>query len=154
MKSIAERRKAMASRRPDFRNMTPDEIKQGISSLNRDIRALRQQMNKTTGKFFLGQAAAVGVGVPATMLFPPLGLGIMAAGLVHGAEKTAESSIQRARLAEAESLRKSFKTVWRARPGRPFHDVDARARREAERRADKERQKIINQYNRKFGFGP
>lgn len=144
----------MASRRPDFRNMTPDEIKQGISSLNRDIRSLREQVSRTTGKFFLGQAAAVGVGVPATMIFPPLGLGIMAVGMIHGVEKSAESSVQRARLAEAESLRKSFKAVWRARPGRPFRDVDARNKREAERRADKEREKILRQYNRKFGFGP
>ncbi|MDP2207004.1 MAG: hypothetical protein Q8K65_11940 [Alphaproteobacteria bacterium] len=144
----------MASRRPDFRNMTPDEIKKGISSLNRDIRALRAQVNRTTGKFFIGQAATVGVGVPATLIFPPLGLGIMAAGMIHGVEKSAESSVQRAQLAEAESLRKSFKAVWRARPGRPFRDVDARNKREAERRADKERNKILNQYNRKFGFGP
>jgi hypothetical protein len=143
----------MASRRPDFRNMTPEEIKQNISSLNRDIRVLREQVNRTTGKFFLGQAAAVGVGVPATLIFPPLGLGIMAAGMIHGVEKSAENSVQRAQLAEAESLRKSFKAVWRARPGRPFRDVDARGKREAERRADKEREKIIKQYNRKFGFG-
>jgi len=144
----------MASRRPDFKNMDSADIRRGISDLNRDIRDLRKQMNKATGKFFLGQAAAVGVGVPATMLFPPLGLGIMAAGMLHGTEKTAETSILRARLAEAESLRASFKTVWRARPGRPFHDIDARNRRESERRAQKERDKILRQYGKRFGFGP
>lgn len=144
----------MASRRPDFRNMTPDEIRKGISDLNREIRDLRKQANVATGKFFLGQAATVGVGVPATMIFPPLGLGIMAAGMIHGVEKSAENSALRIRLAEAERLRHSFKTVWRARPGRPFHDVDARNKREAERRADKQRQKILRDYGKKFGFGP
>lgn len=144
----------MTSKRPDFRNMTPDEIRQGISKLNREIRDLRQQMNRAAGKFYLGQAATVGVAVPAAMVFPPLGLGIMAAGMVHGLEKSAESAAARSRLAEAESLRHKFKTVWRARPGRPFHDIDARVKREADRRAENERRKILNQYRRKFGFGP
>lgn len=35
---------------------------------------------------------------------------------------------------ELESLRKRFKAVWRARPGRVFHDVAARRQREKERR--------------------
>lgn len=35
------------------------------------------------------------------------------------------------------SLRAKFKAVWRARPGRPFHDVAARKKREdARRRGD------------------
>jgi hypothetical protein len=35
---------------------------------------------------------------------------------------------------EAIELRKRFKIVWRARPGRAFHDVVARKRREHERK--------------------
>jgi hypothetical protein len=31
-------------------------------------------------------------------------------------------------------LRKRYKIVWRARPGRAFHDVAARKKREKERR--------------------
>lgn len=143
----------MASNRPDFKNMDPADIRRGISELNREISDLRKQMNKTAGKFLIGQATAVGIGVPATMIFPPLGLGIMAAGMLHGTEKSAEASIIRHRLSEAESLRSSFKTVWRARPGRPFRDIDARNRREFNRRAEKEREKIMKQYGKKFGFG-
>ena len=142
----------MTQRRPDFKNMTPADLRRGISELNRDIRDLRKQMNITTGKFFIGQTAALGAAVPAAMVFPPLAFGIMAAGIIHGAEKSAETSIQRARLSEAESLRHQFKTVWRARPGRPFHDIDARVRRENTRRAEKERKKIMRQYGKRFGF--
>lgn len=142
----------MTQRRPDFKNMTPDDLRRGISELNRNIRDLRKQMNVTTGKFFLGQTAALGAAVPAAMVFPPLAAGILAAGMIHGAEKSAETSIQRARLSEAESLRQQFKTVWRARPGRPFHDIDARVRRENTRRAEKERKKIMRQYGKRFGF--
>lgn len=142
----------MPDRRPDFKNMTPADIRRGISALNGDIRDLRKQMNITTGKFLLGQTAALGAAVPAAIVFPPLALGIMAAGMIHGVEKSAETSIQRVRLAEAESLRQQFKTVWRARPGRPFHDIDARVRRENTRRAEKERKKIMRQYGKRFGF--
>lgn len=142
----------MPDRRPDFKNMTPADIRRGISDLNRDIRDLRRQMNITTGKFFAGQTVALGAAVPAAMVFPPLALGIMAAGMIHGAEKSAETSVMRARLANAESLRQQFKTVWRARPGRPFHDIDVRVRRESTRRAEKERKKIMRQYGKRFGF--
>jgi hypothetical protein len=35
---------------------------------------------------------------------------------------------------DLETLRARFKMVWRARPGRPFHDVQAHKKREARRR--------------------
>ncbi|MEZ0223949.1 MAG: hypothetical protein ACAH83_05305 [Alphaproteobacteria bacterium] len=37
---------------------------------------------------------------------------------------------------DLETLRARFKMVWRARPGRAFHDVAARKKREAKRRRD------------------
>jgi hypothetical protein len=38
---------------------------------------------------------------------------------------------------DAQKLRAQFKAVWRARPGRPFRDIEARRRREEKRRKDK-----------------
>ena len=37
-------------------------------------------------------------------------------------------------LSDLKALRKRYKIVWRARPGRVFHDVAARRQREKERR--------------------
>jgi hypothetical protein len=48
---------------------------------------------------------------------------------------------------DLETLRARFKMVWRARPGRPFHDVRAHKKREAIRRRG-----IGPDFN--FPFGP
>jgi hypothetical protein len=146
----------MASKTPDFKNMTPEQMRENISALNREIRELRKLSGQAMGGFFKGQAVTLGLGVPATLVFPPLGAGIMAAGMVHGSQKTVESMVIRDRLAEAETLRHKFKTVWRARPGRKFLDIDARCKRENERKLAKQRQKMIDDAKRKygrFGFG-
>lgn len=142
----------MASKRPDFRNMTPDEIRKDISRLNGTIKTLRTEFNRVSGKFFAGQAASIGLGVPATIIVPPLGLGIMLAGMLHGTEKTMERGILGAQLAQAEKERQSLKTVWRARPGRKFYDIDKRVKRENTRRAEKERKKIMRRYGGRFGL--
>lgn len=144
----------MARPKPDFKNMTPAEIRENISSLNREIRELRKAANESSKKLIAGQAATLGLGVPATIAFPPLGLGIWVAGTVHGMEKSIQTSVYRSQMVEAQTLRSQFKTVWRARPGRKFHDIDARVKRENERRAEKARQKEIKKLNRKYGgFG-
>lgn len=144
----------MANPKPDFKNMTPADIRQNISSLNREIRELRKAANESSKKLLAGQAATLGLGVPATIAFPPLGLGIWAAGTVHGMEKSIQTSVYRSQMAEAQTLRAQFKTVWRARPGRKFYDIDARVKRENDRRAEIARQKQIKKLNRKYGgFG-
>lgn len=141
----------MPAPRPDFRTMTPDDLRRGISDLNGQSRRLRDEMNRVAGRFALGQMATVGAAGAAMAVFPPLAAGVIAAGLMHGVDQSAQSAVLRARLAEVESLRKSFKTVWRARPGRRFYDIDARGRRESARRAEKRRQQILQEYKRKFG---
>ena len=111
--------------------------------------------DKESGKRLIaGTAATWGRGGPATIAFPPLGLGIWVAGTVHGMEKSIQTSVYRSQMVEAQTLRSQFKTVWRARPGRKFHDIAARVKRENDRRAEKARQKEIKKLNRKYGgFG-
>lgn|GEM_PF-1663456 len=144
----------MAQAKPDFRNMTPLQIRENISRLNRDIRDLRKKTRQAGARFAAGQLITAGAGIPATLVFPPLGLGILAAGTVHGMEKTIEASTYNARLRDAETLRAQFKTVWRARPGRKFHDIDARVKREKKRRTDAQHKKMLKEAQRKYGhFG-
>lgn len=144
----------MAQPKPDFRNMTPQQIRENISRLNREIRDLRKMTNQAGAKFATGQLITMGAGIPAILVFPPLGLGILAAGTVHGMEKSIEASTYNAQLRQAETLRAQFKTVWRARPGRKFHDIDARVKRENKRRADAQHKKMLKDVQRQYGrFG-
>lgn len=144
----------MAQPKPDFRNMTPQQIRENISRLNREVCDLRKMTNQAGAKFAAGQLITMGAGIPATLAFPPLGLGILAAGTVHGMEKSIEASTLNAHLKQAESLRDQFKTVWRARPGRKFYDIDARVKRENKRRADARHKKMLKEAQRKYGrFG-
>ncbi|HYD17286.1 MAG TPA: hypothetical protein VEF76_02265 [Patescibacteria group bacterium] len=75
---------------PDFRKMTPEDLKRDISALNRQIK-LMKKMGENTFAY---------------------------------------------EIEEAEELRAKYKIVWRARPGRTFHDVAAR----------KEHQKLMRRY--------
>jgi len=144
----------MAQQKPDFRNMTPQQIRENISRLNNDIRDLRQKARAANAKFAAGQLITAGTAIPATLAFPPLALGILAAGAMHGMEKTVEIGSYNAQLRESETLRAQFKTVWRARPGRKFYDIDARVQRENKRRMEAERKKMMKKMQRKYGhFG-
>lgn len=142
----------MSERRPDFKNMTPDDIRSGISKLNTQIGDLRKKMNLAAGKMLIGQTLAMGAVIPAAMVFPPLAAGVAAAGMLHGVEKSTEGAILRREFNKAVELRQKYKTVWRARPGRTFYDVDKRIQRENDRRAEKQRKKIIKQYGWRFGI--
>lgn len=144
----------MAQPKPDFRNMTPQQIRENISRLNREVRDLRKMTNQAGAKFAAGQLVTLGAGVPATLAFPPLGLGILAAGTVHGMEKSIQAATYKNALHDAETLRAQFKTVWRARPGRKFYDIDARVKRENKRRADAQHKKMLQEAQHKYGrFG-
>ncbi len=80
----------MPNEPPDFRKMTPDEIRVGMNKLNLEIRELKrlQKLSPEFG-FFLD---------------------------------------------ELETERRKYKEVWRARPGRVFHDVAARRVKEKQRK--------------------
>jgi len=144
----------MAQSKPDFRNVTPQQIRENISRLNLEIRDLRKKTRQASAKFAAGQLMTMGAGIPATLAFPPLGLGILAAGTAHGMEKSIEAGTYNRALREAETLRGQFKTVWRARPGRKFYDIDARVKRENNRRAEMARKKMLKEAERKYGhFG-
>jgi hypothetical protein len=121
----------------DFRDMTIQDLRRNISAFNRNIAALRGKAEKQTKKFFWGEAAALGALVPAALVAPPVAAGVTAFGLAYGAGAMAQDIVIAKRLSDVKTLRDQFKTVYRARPGRPFRDFEARARREKARNAAK-----------------
>jgi hypothetical protein len=76
----------MTENTPDFRKMTPEDLRRNISELNQQIKRMKR--------------------------FSPNGFAY--------------------EIEQAEELRRKYKIVWRARPGRAFHDVAARKKKQKE----------------------
>ncbi len=76
----------MTENTPDFRKMTPEDLRRNITELNHQIKRMKR--------------------------FSPDSFAY--------------------EIEQAEQLRKKYKIVWRARPGRAFHDVAARKKKQKE----------------------
>lgn len=120
---------------PDFRKMSPDEIKENISALNKLIRDTKRAHAKNQKVFFALSGAGVAGTAAAVVFFPPA-LIFMAAftGAAMG-ESGARAASTSQVLAYAEETRDRLKTLYRARPGRKQFNLAARRARETERRA-------------------
>ena len=120
--------------KPDFRNMTLQEIRKNISDLNETIKKLNEEESIVQNELLAGQTFILAVTIPAALIFPPLALSGIFAGAAHGAGKTRQGMEIIEERREVKALRAKFKTVWRARPGRKQYDLTARREREAARK--------------------
>ncbi|MDE1153388.1 MAG: hypothetical protein PW788_12700 [Micavibrio sp.] len=132
----------MSDLTPDFKNMTTDEIRSGISTLNTVIHDLKRMAQTEHKHFAVTWGASTLLVAGTTIIFPPAALLALTASNIINVDPMVRMTLARQALKEAEDLRHKFKIVWRARPGRAFRDVAARTARETERKKQ----------NRKFKF--
>lgn len=122
------------SSQPDFRSMTAAEIKDAISTLNPLIRDLNRFIDSGHSKYLASWKEGTAASQKMAKLLPAH------AGIVNRlAEMPVRGNGEAVRgivgLAypirdDAEELRKKYKTVWRARPGRKQFNLSQRIGRE------------------------
>jgi hypothetical protein len=127
---------------PDFRKMTIEDLREGISELNKIIKKLKEFQKVQSKRLWVSWGAGTAATAAISIIFPPAALMVMATSTILSVEPAAGAALSGNMLAKAEELRGKFKTVYRARPGRAFHDVAAR----------REKEKARKKTNRKFKF--
>lgn len=127
---------------PDFRKMTIDDLREGISTLNKIIAKLKDFRNTQSKRLWISWGAGTAATAAIAIAFPPAALLVAATSTILSIEPAAGTAVGSQVLGKAEELRHKFKTVYRARPGRAFHDVAAR----------REREKARKKANHKFKF--
>lgn len=127
------RRMSDSIRNPDFRQMTPDELRRGITTLNFLVRDLKRfQQSGQTG-FLRDWREGTQAAADAATVLPSAALVTRLADMPGEMDKTGAYLLGRTLVAEAENLRRQYKDVWRGRPRTRFHDVAARRSRELAR---------------------
>lgn len=127
---------------PDFKNMTIRQMREDMTALNHLIKELKAIEKDNTKKFALTWGAGTLATAAVTAFFPPAAFLVLTTSTMMNVDPMARTMMARDMLRKAEDLRERYKIVWRARPGRAFHDVAARNKREVERKKQ----------NRKFKF--
>jgi hypothetical protein len=127
---------------PDFRDMTIDDLREGISTLNKIIKRIKEFQQQQNKKFAISWGAGTIASAAIALAFPPAAMMVVATTAMLSLDPAAGAAVSQKMLNDAESLRHKFKTVYRARPGRAFHDVFAR----------REKEKARKKANRKFKF--
>lgn len=122
--------------------MTTQDLREGISELNKIIKKLKEFQKVQSKRLWISWGAGTAATAAIAMIFPPAALMVMATSTILSAEPAAGAAICGNVLAQAEEMRRKFKTVYRARPGRAFHDVAAR----------REKEKARKKTNHKFKF--
>lgn len=126
---------------PDFRHMSVAEMKDAISTLNPLIRDLRRFIDSGHSKYLAAWKEGTAASQKMAKLLPAH------AGIVNRlAEMPVRGNNEAVRglvglaypiIEDATELRKKYKTVWRARPGRKQFNLAARIGRENVRKAKK-----------------
>ncbi|TAL39497.1 MAG: hypothetical protein EPN97_02225 [Alphaproteobacteria bacterium] len=119
---------------PDFRKMTIADLREGISELNKIIKKLKEFQKTQSKRLWVSWGAGTAATAAISVIFPPAALLVAATSTMLTIEPAAGAAMSNNFLAKAEELRHKFKTVYRARPGRAFHDVAARREKEKTRR--------------------
>ncbi len=132
----------MAKKTPDFRHMTPDDLREGIAVLNKTIKKLRAFQGQQNRRFVLTTGGGAVAAAIAAIIFPPAGAVVAMGTLLLNMDPATASAVSGLVLDDAIDLRAKFKEVYRARPGRAFHDVAGRI----------EKEKARKKKNRKFRF--
>jgi hypothetical protein len=126
---------------PDFRSMSPAEMKDAISTLNPLIRDLRRYVDSGHSKYLAAWKEGTAASQKMAQLLPSH------AGIVNRlAEIPTRGNGEGVRglvglaypiIDDAVELRKKYKTVWRARPGRKQFNLSKRIGRENVRKVKK-----------------
>src|SRR3954464_1882733 len=115
---------------PDFRQMTVEDLREGITALNKIIKELKDFQQKQNKRFNVSMGLGTAATAAVALAFPPAALLVGATALMVSIDPAAGATVGQMALKNAETLRQKFKTVYRARPGRSFHDVAARRKKE------------------------
>ena len=127
---------------PDFRKMTIEDLREGISTLNHIIKKLKDFQKTQSKRLWISWGAGTAATAAIAIAFPPAVLLVAATSTILSVEPAAGAALGSQMLGKAEELRHKFKTVYRARPVRAFHDVAAR----------REKEKARKKSHRKFKF--
>ena len=119
---------------PDFKNMTIKQMSEDMTALNHLIKELKAIKEDNTKKFALTWGVGTLATAAVTLVFPPAAFMVLSTSTMMNIDPMARTMMARDMLHKAEELRERYKIVWRARPGRAFHDVAARNKREAARK--------------------
>jgi hypothetical protein len=119
---------------PDFRKMTIEDLREGISTLNKIIKELKEFQKTQSRRLWVSWGAGTAATGAIAVIFPPAALMVAVTSTILSADPAAGAAMSSNMLAKAEELRHKFKTVYRARPGRAFHDVAARREKEKARK--------------------
>lgn len=114
---------------PDFRQMTPQELRQGLTTLNALVRDLKRFHRTGQPRCLAEWREGTPGAAQAAAVLPSAGLVIRLAELPVPLEAFGSNILSRDLLAEAETLRKKYKDVWRARPRETVRDFSARLKR-------------------------
>jgi hypothetical protein len=121
-------------RTPDFRHMTPEAIRQGVTTLNFLVRDLKRFQASGDTRWLRSWREGTEDAQKAAAVLPSAALVIRLAEMPGPLDTLGASILGKPLVAEAEELRKKYKDVWRGRPREKFHDVSARVKREEQRR--------------------
>jgi hypothetical protein len=114
---------------PDFRQMTPAQLREGITTLNFLVRDLKRfQASGDTAHLALWREGTKEAARAAAVL-PSAGLVTRLADMPDPIDERGAYLLGRGLVSEAEVLRKKYKGVWRGRPRDSFRDVSARMKR-------------------------
>ena len=127
---------------PDFKNMTRDEMRADLSALNGLIKQLKIAQSREDKRVAVTYGTGVLATAITTMVFPPAAIIMLATSSAMNVDPMAKALLLRQVLRDAEEMRKRYKIVYRARPGRKQFNIAARRQREIERKKQ----------NRKFHF--
>jgi len=127
---------------PDFKNMTPQELREGLSALNGLIKELKIAQSREDKRVAVTYSTGMLATAITTIVFPPAAVIMLATSSAMNVDPMAKALLLRQVLRDAEDMRKRYKIVYRARPGRKQFNLAARRVREIERKKQ----------NRKFKF--
>lgn len=131
---------------PDFRQMSASDLRAGVMVLSELVRDLKRFQDSGDPRHLRLWAEGTKGAEAASRFFPSAALVTSMAGLPGPVGREGALLLGRNLVSEAERLQRSYKDIWRARPGRQFRDIAARVKREEQRRKSRG-------WLRRFKFG-
>ncbi|MEZ0223946.1 MAG: hypothetical protein ACAH83_05290 [Alphaproteobacteria bacterium] len=118
---------------PDFRQMSASDLRAGVMVLSELARDLRRFRDTGDTRHLRLWAEGTKGAEAASRFFPGAALVMRIADMPSPVPREAAMLLGRNLVSDAEKLLRSYKDIWRARPGRSFHDIAARVKREKAR---------------------
>ena len=109
--------------------MTPQELRQGLTTLNFLVRDLNRYQRTGQPRCLAEWREGTPGAAQAAAVLPSAGLVTRLAELPIPLEGPGSGILIRGLVSEAETLRKQYKEVWRGRPRDSFRDISGRLKR-------------------------